>query len=104
MVCEPSTPEPPDWLSERALEFWCRVVPPLGAAGVIAEVDQGVLAMMCEAHALSVEALLAVNRDGVLVRRHGEQREHPLLKVAYAAQNEVRRYARAFGFTSRSMS
>ena len=41
-------PEPPDWLSDAALDIWCEVVEPLVEAKIVGQLDSHVLGRYCD--------------------------------------------------------
>jgi P27 family predicted phage terminase small subunit len=61
---ERGIPEPPEWLSDVALEHWRTLAPELDAAGVLTVADGHALAMLCEAHAEWRSASEAIEQKG----------------------------------------
>lgn len=49
-------PEAPDWLSEEALKEWTRITEELETIGLIAKIDQALLAMYCQLYGNFVDA------------------------------------------------
>jgi phage terminase small subunit len=43
----PGIPEPPEFLTDVALQEWRRVAPELAAAGLLTELDRAALSMYC---------------------------------------------------------
>ena len=62
-------PEPPEWLSDVALEHWRTLAPELDAAGVLTIADGHALALLCEAFSEWRAAREAIERHGETLTR-----------------------------------
>jgi P27 family predicted phage terminase small subunit len=81
LVLPPVAPKPPEGLSRRASAEWRRIVPELERAGVIAEIDRGVLTAYVTAWGYMMEAAALLKDGGVVRTRSGEQAKHPAWQV-----------------------
>lgn len=83
LVLPPKAPGAPPGLSKVAAAEWRRVVPRLEVAGVLAEVDRGVLAAYCTAWAHMMEAERLLVAEGVThVRDNDKVRaKHPAWQI-----------------------
>lgn len=81
IVLAPKAPAPPRGLSRAAAAEWRRIVPELERAGVLAQVDRGILVAYCTAwaHMMEAEAML---QDAAVVHE-GRQGivKHPAWQV-----------------------
>jgi P27 family predicted phage terminase small subunit len=106
-------PEPPSFLTGRALEEWRRVAPGLSLFGLLTDFDVGPLAAYCQAFArwMDAEELLKdlVERDpathALLIRgSKGQARNNPLIQIAREAASDMVRFASEFGFSPAARS
>lgn len=93
-------PVQPEWLSSAGAEEWNRVLPDLAVMRTAREVDASALAAYCEAVARLRTATQLVARAGLMIKDpDGALRKNPAVAQARDASNEVRMWAREFGFT-----
>lgn len=83
LVLPPKAPAAPSGLGKLAAAEWRRVVPRLEAAGVLAEVDRGVLVAYCTSWAHMMEAERLLQAEGVThVRDNDKTRaKHPAWQI-----------------------
>lgn len=82
LVLPPKAPAAPKGLSAAALGEWRRVTKELQVAGVLAEVDRGVLTAYVTAWAHMMEAEARLNKDGVtILNREKVPVKHPAWQV-----------------------
>jgi P27 family predicted phage terminase small subunit len=67
IVLPPKAPSPPQGLNRAAGAEWRRVCRELERAGVLAEVDRGILVAYVTAWAHMMEAEKILNRDGIVI-------------------------------------
>ncbi|MFF2774846.1 phage terminase small subunit P27 family [Streptomyces sp. NPDC058052] len=101
--------EPPDWLSEAALEVWHTLAGPLTLKGVLTSWDVEAYANWCDAVARRREAAEHVAAEGAVVEhpvfnKNGDQTGVRMGKNAWllaldAADAQVQRYGARFGLT-----
>ena len=91
LVLPPKAPAAPKGMSAAAAAEWRRVVPRLEAAGVLAEVDRGVLAAYCTAWAHMMEAEKLLNAEGITHERKndGQRAKHPAWQVYRESLNTM---------------
>ncbi|MFI6609292.1 phage terminase small subunit P27 family [Streptomyces sp. NPDC050507] len=93
-------PDPPEWLSETALEEWRRLVPLLVKMRVLTMADRNALAAYCESYSQFVAATLAVRDGGVLVDSYrGGVAKNPAVQVARDALEQMNRWGAKFGLS-----
>jgi len=93
-------PDPPAMLSDDAAEEWRRVVALLSAAGLIAQLDRGALALYCQAWSDYWAAKAIVEDEGwTAVGSTGNVVEHPAVKAMQRSWAQVLQAAREFGMT-----
>lgn len=98
-------PEPPGFLTDRALEEWHRIAPILESMGLLSKVDSMALAAYCAAVArlwlaeeqLKVEGLTVTNERGRRIK-------NPLVDVANAAAKQISMFASQFGMSPSTRS
>ena len=96
-------PRCPGWLTDEAKRVWHGVVPTLAAAGLIAKVDQAVIAAYAQAVADMKEAAELVQKEGhFYTTGTGSKKRHPASIAAAALRKEVLRLASALGLTALS--
>lgn len=90
LVLAPRAPAPPPGLSQRAGSEWRRIAAELGRAGVLAEVDRGVLTAYCQAWGHMMEAEVELKKFKVVVTdKNGDIRKNPAWQVWREAQNAM---------------
>lgn len=98
----------PHFLNEHAKKEWRRMVKLLVRLGLYTDVDRAALAMYCQAYGRWVEVELEmekeIGREGVVaalvsVSGKGNPYQNPLLSVANAAWEQVRKMLAEFGLT-----
>ena len=101
-------PEPPPHLDKYALEEWNRIAEGLYIMGVLASIDQSVLAAYCNSysiwrHAMEELEKLRIKGGDLMALIHktttGAYIPQPLLGVANKAAADMVRYASEFGMT-----
>lgn len=93
-------PDPPVWLSGRALEVWRRVAAELAHMRVLSAADGDALVVYCQAVAHYEEAVALVGEQGMLVRgRLGEWVKNPAMQFVRDQAVLVKVMAREFGLT-----
>lgn len=110
-------PEPPDHLSEEALLEWSRVCGRLYRAGLLTEVDQGILAAYCTAYGRWVIAERALSHFRSEMEKKGDPShglmmttingnliQNPLVGTANKAMQDMARYATDLGMTPSARS
>jgi len=101
----PKAPPCPRHLDAEAKREWKRVVKLLGGAGIITQVDRGVLSAYCRAWSLYVEADRAVQRYGLMLMSEKKvPYQSPYLNTMTAALKDVRSYAAELGMTPSARS
>jgi P27 family predicted phage terminase small subunit len=110
-VGQPS-PECPLWLDDAARAVWNRVVHQLAAMGIVARVDEDVLAMLCNTAAEYVACAVQLRKDGMslkepLLNKHKEiigERTilHPLVRVKKALADQLLAVSREIGTTPKA--
>ncbi len=98
-------PNAPRWLSEEARKEWRRIAPRLWQVGLLTEVDELALGMLCEAFVQYVTAKARLEQDGMLARSDkGNLYQHPSVALMTGARADVLRWAREFGMTPAARS
>lgn len=101
----PREPEVPAWLSAQAREVWAGVVDHLMDLGVLQLSDQLMLAQLCDAVAILLEARATLQAmpfgTRLLVKegQYGLARGNPLLKIINDQRLIILRLAEHFGMT-----
>jgi len=98
-------PDPPGFLTDRALEEWHRIAPELETMGLLSQVDSMALAAYCAAvsrlwlaeEQLKVEGLTVTNERGRTIK-------NPLVDVANAAAKQISMFASQFGMSPSTRS
>lgn len=93
-------PEPPAFLTDRALEEWNRVAPELKNLALLSRIDCMALAGYCAAvsrlwlaeERLKTEGLTVINERGKTIK-------NPLVDVANAAAKQISMFASQFGMS-----
>ena len=91
VVLPPKAPAKPAGLSRAAGAEWTRVTKALERAGVLAEVDRGILVAYCTAWGHMMEAEAILRRDGVVIVQKRSDRgtvRHPAWQI-YREANRV---------------
>lgn len=92
-------PEPPPWLSGRALELYRRLGEILLAAGLLTVADGPTFADFCHCLARLEEAEALVSREGLVILSPQGKKAHPASKLAKEYRAAVQQWAKAFGLT-----
>lgn len=93
-------PTAPRWLSHAAKLQWKRLVTPLYECGLLTQVDQLALAMLCEAYATYQDARLLVEQEGMIaISEKGSPYLHPAVGIMNSSRRELLTWAREFGMT-----
>lgn len=97
---QPSTdrPEPPEYLTEEALEEWNFLIPQLEEMGLLGTLDKSLLAMLCQSYGRYVEAEEKLKETGTIYRtQKGNITTNPYLWVSNRALEQVLKIAPIFG-------
>ena len=95
--------ECPPELGPQARQEWDRIVGELTSLGVLSSFDRGPLAAYCNAYALSLEAMAAIQKDGAFLKSpSGYPSQSPHLAVLNKQVEIMMRIASEFGFTPAS--
>lgn len=98
-------PKCPTHVKREARREWKRVSEELYAAGLLESVDRAALAAYCMAYSRWVSATKELEgKDLMLVTENGYCYPNPLISIAKAASDEMRRYMADFGMTPASRS
>lgn len=106
-------PDPPVFLSPRALEEWNRLAPGLFALKLLTDADVGVFSAYCQAYGRwqDAETKLLEMREkdpqtfGMLIKSSkGNPIANPLVYIASAAMRDAHRMALEFGMTPSARS
>ena len=107
-------PAPPDFLNEHAKVEWERVVGTLYRAGLMTELDRGVLAAYCQSYGRWVQAERALAQMAeaqsdagqvlTIVTHNGTAMQNPLIGIANKAKADMVRFALEFGMTPSARS
>jgi P27 family predicted phage terminase small subunit len=107
----PEEPEMPADLDKEARQEWKRLVPILLAAGVLTDMDSGVLANYCRAHSTRLRAELQMRRESengepelALTMRTGRRYRNPLQAEIDRQTEIMNRLAAELGMTPSSRS
>jgi P27 family predicted phage terminase small subunit len=107
----PGIPDPPEHLSGVALEEWHRLVPILGAAGLLTALDRAALAALCSLWARVVACEEDLQRRGTMLQgmtQRGKPRVYPVqnpsLGILRSALPLFLAFAREFGMSPASRS
>lgn len=101
-------PNPPEHLTEAALDEWDRIAGELVALGILTDLDRGALGAYCQAYGRWSAAETALARmaardsvtDGLIVKtKSGNLIQNPLVGAANKAMADMVRYAAEFGLT-----
>jgi P27 family predicted phage terminase small subunit len=102
-VLAPSLPQPPEHLTEAAVEEWNRVAPELYKARVLTDADRMGLAAYCQAYADWVNARGEIEISGyVITTEKGNVIQSPWVGIANRAMANFMRIAAEFGMTPSS--
>jgi len=102
---ETTMPKCPTHVKREARREWKRVSQELFDAGLLESVDRAALAAYCIAYARWVAAIKEMDGESLtLATESGYQYPNPLLSIAKAASEEMRRYMADFGMTPSSRS
>lgn len=94
-------PECPEWLDDVAKEEWARIVPLLERAGLISQVDMGVLANYCQLYSRWKKAEEILKKEGFVLKagKNGYAMPHPAVKIAEKAQQLMKAYISELGLS-----
>lgn len=105
---DPATPECPEHLNPAARAEWCRIVPELVKAGLLAVIDRAALALYCQAFARwqlaeeKIAELAAKDPDGaglVCAATNGFKQLTQWNVVSNRAQEQLLKYLQEFGLS-----
>lgn len=107
---DPSQPTPPPFLCDDAKVEWGRISGLLYEAGVLTEVDRGVLSAYCQAYGLWAQAEREIQKlqqtsvlNGLILKtKDGNYIHQPLLSIANKARADMVKYAAEFGMSPSS--
>ena len=107
---DPSQPTPPPFLNDDAKVEWGRISGVLYEAGVLTDVDRGVLAAYCQAYGVWAQAEREIEKlqqssvlNGLILKtKDGNFIQQPLLGIANKARADMVKYAAEFGMTPSS--
>ena len=95
--------ECPPELGPVARQEWDRVAPQLVAAGRLTALDRGPLAIYCSAYAGWIEAVVAIQTYGAVMKSDsGYPMQSPYVSIAMKHADTMMRIASEFGFTPAS--
>src|SRR3954467_6785213 len=95
--------ECPPELGPVARQEWDRVAPHLVAAGRLTALDRGMLAVYCAAYAGWIEAVIAIQTYGAVMKSpSGYPMQSPYVSIAMKNADTMARIASEFGFTPAS--
>lgn len=102
-VAPPEIPDPPSYLSARALEEWNRSAPLLKDAGLLSLLDRQAFGMMCQLVARLADAEEGLATHGMLVRSpNGYPMPSPYLGICNTTSKKLIALATEFGLTPSS--
>lgn len=100
--------EPPEWIRERAKEFWSNIIPILESMGVMSNADKDALAMYCQSLAKLEEYEKFIEENGSTYTTHNAVgdisaiRPYPQATMAKEMTAMVSRLGQQFGLTPSS--
>jgi len=101
----PLAPACPSELSQSAKEEWNRIITELVELGLMTRLDRAALATYCQAYAMYLDAIQAIQKYGPLVKSpNGYPQVSPYLAIANKQAEIMIRIASEFGFTPASRS
>ena len=101
----PLAPACPPELSQSAKEEWNRIIAELVELGLMTRLDRAALAAYCQAYAMYLDAIQAIQKYGPLVKSpNGYPQVSPYLSIANKQAEIMIRIASEFGFTPASRS
>lgn len=100
---EPAVPDCPPELSETAQREWQRLVGELSKLNLLTHLDRAALAAYCNAYAMWVEAIEAIQKYGSMVKSpSGFPIQSPYVAIANRQAELMLRISAEFGFTPAS--
>ena len=100
---EPAVPDCPPELSEAAQREWNRLVGELSKLNLLTHLDRAALAAYCNAYAMWVEAVEAIQKYGSMVKSpSGFPIQSPYVAIANRQAEIMLRISAEFGFTPAS--
>jgi P27 family predicted phage terminase small subunit len=97
-------PPIPGWLTEAAKAEWERLMPLLRQQGVLAVTDLGICASYCMALSDLEAATLELSTAKRYYQSGSLTKEHPAVKAARVAQDQIKQLAAELGLTPSSRS
>jgi len=98
-------PACPPELSQAAKDEWNRIIAELVELGLMTTLDRAALATYCQAHAMWLDAVQAIQKYGPLVKSpNGYPQVSPYFAIANKQAEIMIRIASEFGFTPASRS
>ncbi|WP_436643985.1 phage terminase small subunit P27 family [Microbaculum sp. FT89] len=100
---EPAVPDCPPELSDAAKHEWDRLVGELSKLNLLTHLDRAALAAYCNAYAMWVEAIEAIQKYGAMVKSpSGFPIQSPYVAIANRQAELMLRISAEFGFTPAS--
>lgn len=95
---------PPDWLHDRALTEWQRVVPYLKSNTPISELDRAMLASYCRAYATVQTAEADLRKHGLVQtnKETGSRKPNPYVAIQSQAMKDMKAIANDLGMSINS--
>jgi P27 family predicted phage terminase small subunit len=98
-------PEPPDFLTESALEEWNRLIPELLDLGLVSVLSRATIAAYCQSYGRWKEAEAHLAEESyVLIGEKGGSYQNPWLAIANKAIEQMQKISAEFGMTPSSQS
>lgn len=93
--------EPPEWLHDRALTEWQRVVPYLKSNTPISELDRAMLASYCRSYATVQTAEADIRKHGLVQtnKETGSRKPNPYVAIQSQALKDMKSIANDLGMT-----
>lgn len=95
-------PEPPSWLSPRAVGIWVDHAAAACDSGLLTPLDVGAFAMYCDLLAKYLDARDDVNKRGYTIETEQRIMANPSVKAMNEAAGLVHRFLREIGHTPAS--
>jgi P27 family predicted phage terminase small subunit len=98
-------PDKPDWISDRAGEFWDRIAPELFDAGILTVADGPALTILVVTLGMWRDALDLLELHGMTtLTEKGDERPHPAVRIAFQCERQILQLLVEFGMTPASRS
>lgn len=93
--------EPPEWLHDRALTEWRRVVPYLKSNTPISELDRAMLASYCRSYAMVQTTEDDIRKNGLVqtIKENGSRKPNPYVAIQSQALKDMKAIANDLGMT-----